>query len=178
MFQIKRLDPPNIKVMNETTEDGKAHFSLTNIESKVTEEEITKSHTFGYDKGKSSVEWNVDELWKYTENFPVKVINISEIREYVKHVASSYDTDDWERVKDADISYPIIISANSTSVTLESGKKITTPLIIDGFHRAVKLLRNNATFIKVKIVRKMPLPNKVSGKPFKINGLDFEWKTK
>ena len=104
------------------------------------EESSKPDHTFGYTDGISHVEWDIQVIWDAVEKLPVRKLDISKVKEYVKNVRSNYDAEDIARIKDADLSYPIIISKHTTKVSLSNGKIIETILVIDGFHRLCKLI--------------------------------------
>ena len=119
-------------------------------------ESSATSHTFGYSNGHSDVEWNVDVIWKAVESLPITRIHISELEEYINHVRSDYDKDDYDRIKEADTRYPPIISKYKGNITTTSGKVIQSYLVIDGFHRLCKLLDSGKKVIDVKVIDKMP----------------------
>lgn len=126
-------------------------------------------HTFSYEHDGSHVTWDVRDIWAAVEHAPTIQLPISIFKPLTVEVFKYYDADDRRRVKEADLNYPIIIPESS----VRNGKGI-----IDGFHRLCKHIQLNHTMADFKIIKEMPLPREVKGKPFKIPGLEFEWREK
>lgn len=122
-------------------------------------------HTFGYEHDGSFVEWDVTDIWEAAEKIrPVKK-RLQPLLEQIRSAHEDYDDDDFKRVEEADLSYPPILSPGGH-------------LILDGVHRLYKHKQLGHEWIYVKILAKMPLPAYLGGKPFKIKGLEFEWRVK
>lgn len=77
----------------------------------------------------SELSWILDEKKVWDDNFtPRDIINLSD--------AEKKDNEHWIRIKNADVSYPILISADGW--------------IIDGVHRFCKLLLSGNNMIRVR----------------------------
>lgn len=122
-------------------------------------------HTFGYETDTGSVEWDVRDFWEMAKSLPVVVRKFDAIIALVSKNIDSYDNSDWERVDKADTRYPIILAPDGLH-------------ILDGVHRMVKFRKMGKKYCKQVILPKMPLPVSVSGKPFEIEGIPFQWKVK
>lgn len=123
-------------------------------------------HTFSYEHNDSIVVWDLVDIWKAVEDLPVSNVSIQSLKPLYNKVSSEYTEDDYARIEEADLNYPIILSKLSTS------NKI---IIVDGYHRIGKCLEERISNIKVKYIKKMPRPIYCKGKPFEIDGLDFDW---
>lgn len=121
-------------------------------------------HTFTYASGKSEVTWDVRDFWEAAEHLPFTKRHVGNLLVTVKENVDDYDESDWERVKQASLQYPPILSPN--------GK-----YILDGVHRLVKMKQLGILYCDVKILAEMPLPIEVKGRPFKIKDLPFKWQT-
>jgi hypothetical protein len=121
-------------------------------------------HTFGYSNGESEVIWDVKDIWKAAENIKVINVDIKNFNDLIDKVQLDYDNDDWERVNEANIDYPIIV-----------GKRKKGYIVIDGFHRLAKHRNLKHNRIPVKVLKQMPDPISTKGTPFKIEGLNFIW---
>lgn len=99
--------------------------------------------------------WDVEKLWKLSENLPVKTINMDSIKEL--------DQDCWfgfgsttvptirnvaihcKRIIEANMQYPILLSADGQ--------------LIDGGHRIAKALINGQQVIDAVFIETMPAPD-------------------
>ena len=124
-------------------------------------------NAFGYEHNGSSVIWNVEDIWRAADSLKITTLDIDYFHGMMANVQLEYDEDDWRRVEEADLKYPIIVGRC---------KKKDGYLLIDGFHRLEKHHRLKHTKIPAKVIQKMPAPFSVKGKPFEIDGLNFEWK--
>lgn len=123
-------------------------------------------HTFSYQSGNSEVMWDIRDIWEAVEETPAVKVRVNTFKKIYNEAAVNYTEDDYERIEDANLKYPIIISQPIGSHKF---------LIVDGYHRIGKCLEENRSTIDVKYIRKMPRPLFCKGKPFTIEGLDFEW---
>lgn len=123
-------------------------------------------HIFSYEHNGSSVVWDVKDIWKIVEGLPTKDIKTSILKQGSETVFKQYIDDDYERADEADLKYPIIISAIPIK-----GRH----LIIDGYHRLYRHIELKHDTVKVVELDKMPRPLYCKGKPFKIPGLEFDW---
>jgi hypothetical protein len=90
--------------------------------------------------------WHVPNLWKYTEGMKSHRVATSGLYKSIKQkVYDTYTDKDWEQVKNADLSYPIIRHH-------EMG-------IIDGMHRTVKAHNEGIAFMNVIDIKDMPKPD-------------------
>lgn len=127
------------------------------------------NHTFGYQHDGSTVIWDVVDIWKVAERLPTIRIPLDYFTGAISDVQEEYDNEDWDRVDSADISYPILVGR----LTESDGY-----LVIDGFHRLAKYQQRKLKTVSAKVINRMPTPCYVKGKPFKIDGLNFDWKAK
>lgn len=125
-------------------------------------------HTFSYEHNGSIVVWDVRDIWKAVENVPTVKLPIQLFQSSAQKVFKQYDAEDRERVNEADLTYPIIIPKTS---------QLTGKIIIDGYHRLYKHIELKHKTVPVKILNKMPRPIYCKGKPFEIDGLEFDWYT-
>lgn len=123
-------------------------------------------HTFSYEHNGSEVTWDVRDIWRATKTLPITKIQVKDLKKDYDKVAKEYTDEDYERIKEADLTYPIIISK-----PVGDSKQ----LIVDGYHRIGKCLEENIPTIKARYIKKMPRPLYCKGKPFTIPGLDFDW---
>ena len=123
-------------------------------------------HTFSCEHNGSEVVWDLRDVWRAVEDLQTFTINVQTLKPLYKKVSSGYTEDDYERIEEADLSFPIILSKTTTS---------NKTIIVDGYHRIGKCLEEHIKVIKVKYIKKMPRPLYCKGKPFEIEGLDFDW---
>lgn len=123
-------------------------------------------HTFGYEHNGSEVVWDTRDIWKAVEDLPTIELPTKLFIKQGKEVFKQYTEDDYERIDEVDLSYPIIIPKSA----LHKGG-----FIIDGYHRLYKHIELKHKTIPVKVIEKMPRPLYCKGKPFKIEGLEFDW---
>lgn len=123
-------------------------------------------HTFGYESGGSEVVWDVRDIWKAVKDLPTIEISTRLFKRLGDRTFKNYNEDDMLRVREADLSYPIIIPTSAIH---------TGDFIIDGFHRLYRHLELKHPLTPVKALDKMPRPLYCKGKPFKIKGLEFDW---
>lgn len=91
--------------------------------------------------------WHVPDLWKYTENFEVIDVPVESIIKTINMFINIFNADDWERVINADLSYPVIIN------------DITG--IADGCHRTVKAMFLGMDTIKAVRIVDFPEPKRI-----------------
>ncbi len=90
--------------------------------------------------------WHVPNLWNYTEGKKSHRVATGGLYKSIKQkVYDTYTDKDWEQVKNADLSYPIIRHH-------EMG-------IIDGMHRTVKAHNEGIAFMDVIDIKDMPKPD-------------------
>lgn len=118
-------------------------------------------HTFGYSNGESEIVWDVKDIWKAADKLPTEMMDIKYLYSIVKEKEKNFTKGDYDRIEEADTSFPIIVNGDCT-------------LILDGVHRIFKLVKF-AGEVSIKRLTNMPKPIEVSGKPFKIKGLNFIW---
>ena len=123
-------------------------------------------HTFSYEHNGSIVTWDVRDIWKAVKDIKAVNIPLSNLNHFGKEVYKEYDKEDIERIDQADLAYPLIVS----------GQTYFNPkIIVDGYHRLFKARKLKLKTIQVKLIKKMPKPLYCEGKPFEIEGLDFDW---
>lgn len=100
-------------------------------------------------------QWNLQNIWKQTENFEVQQIKVSDLWDTRYKNAWCWQHEDetinnlfflhhMRRVLDADLNYPIILSEEN--------------LIFDGVHRLVKAKHLDLEYINYVKFSKDPLP--------------------
>lgn len=87
----------------------------------------------------------VQALWEYTADYPVIDIPIECVISCINTYINNFEEDDWLRVQEADLSYPIIINDVSG--------------IVDGCHRTVKALFLGHTTMRAKRIEVFPETN-------------------
>lgn len=118
-------------------------------------------HTFGYEVNGSSVVWDVKDIWAAAEKLPVEMYDVELLYKLVKGKEKHFTKDDYDRIEEADTTYPIITNGDAS-------------IILDGVHRVFKLIKVGGE-VAIKRLSKMPDPIEVRGKSFKIKGLKFNW---
>ncbi len=113
-------------------------------------------------------EWDVDRLWSMSKLLRIQRQPITKfikvIREYMDSTQRDIDSanaeyrfemhDFIDRCRNANMSYPIIISPGSDFV------------VMDGFHRLFKAYVSGDHYIQVVQFDKMPDPDRVNGERF------------
>lgn len=89
----------------------------------------------------------VSELWELTKDEPVFDIGIDIVIPMFNSFINDFTSDDWYRVINADLSYPIIVN--------------DTYGILDGCHRTVKAMMLGMETIRAVRLNDLPEPNKV-----------------
>ena len=117
---------------------------------------------FGYRDGDSVIQWEIKDIWDAVEGEPVTLRSISLFRSQLNSVQKHYTKRDFLRIEKADLDYPVIISESN--------------LIIDGYHRLAKLEKMGMITADCVVLKEMPKPSFVKGKPFEITGMPkFVW---
>lgn len=124
------------------------------------------THTFGVERNGSKVVWDVKDIWEAVEELPTTKLPFKSFDKLTAAVFKDFNDDDYERSDEADLNYPIIVVL---------GPLNTVKYIIDGYHRLYRHKELKHSTIPVKIIYKMPKPLYCKGKPFEIEGLDFDW---
>ena len=132
--------------------------------------QLLPEHTFGYTHDNSTVIWDVKDIWKVADKLPVIKLSVDLFTLAAEYVQQEYDDSDWTRVDEANLQYPVLVG--------KCQKADYDYLVIDGFHRIAKHIRKGHRTIPCKIIKKMPPPLWVKGKPFEIDGLNFDWVSK
>lgn len=117
-------------------------------------------HTFSYQKGDSSATWDVKDLWKSAESVKTEMYDVQVLLSLVKDKEKHFDKDDYERIDEADQTYPIIVSADAT-------------VILDGVHRVFGYAKIGGE-MAIKRLKKLPAPIEFHGKPFSVGGSSFK----
>ncbi len=106
------------------------------------------SHTFAREEIDGSIKsYNVYEFWELVKNHESFDIDLTIPIACISNMVNKYTPDDWQRVIEADLSYPIILN------------DITG--VLDGCHRCVKaMLLGHATIRAVRL-NDLPEPIKV-----------------
>lgn len=118
-------------------------------------------HTFGYSRNGSEIIWDVKDIWKAVEKLPIEMMDVKYLYSLVKDKEKDFTEDDYARIEEADTNYPIIVNGDCT-------------IVLDGVHRIFNWNEIGGE-TAIKRLKKMPTPIEVSGKPFKIKGLVFDW---
>lgn len=88
--------------------------------------------------------WHVPTLWEYVKDYEIIEIPITNVIECINNYINNYDADDWDRVINADLNYPIIVNDISG--------------IVDGCHRTVKALFLGMETIQAVRITEYPEP--------------------
>lgn len=115
-------------------------------------------HAFETVSGEVHV-YNVTDLWKHTELYPVVNLPCNYCLETFMEFYSNFDEEDWGRVANADLSYPIIYNP--------------TYGVVDGCHRIVKAMKEGLSTIPAKILRDYPKPLKIFSSLEEYDAFDF-----
>lgn len=105
------------------------------------------SHTVAYeDVSGSVIEYRVSDLWGVSKDLPTSSVPLAPLVQRINGYINSFNSDDWERVSLADMSYPIIV------------RNID---IMDGCHRVVKAMLLGHTSIDAKVLTELPSPSRI-----------------
>ena len=123
-------------------------------------------HTFEYEDSTGAVRtWDVHRLWKLAALIQPQQVPISRFKDKIdmwlrrdtrnfssaKGIVSLY-LDDFDRIRNADMKYPIILMSNGV-------------FIMDGMHRLMKAWLSGASTVTVAQFKTDPEPDKVTGLP-------------
>lgn len=89
----------------------------------------------------------VSELWKLTKNEKSFDIDVGVVIPLFNNFINDFTSDDWYRVINADLTYPIIVNDIYG--------------ILDGCHRTVKAMMLGMQTIRAVRLNELPEPNKV-----------------
>lgn len=107
-------------------------------------------HMFAYELETGQVAvYFVRNLWKLAANLPVEQIPTDDLIPNVKSAFIDWKEDDWNRVDEADLSYPIIIGPSEFGIYK----------IYDGYHRAMQAITNNHAYISAQRLHELPAPD-------------------
>ena len=90
--------------------------------------------------------WDVHQLWEFVKEQPECTESINPLVQALSEHFNEYNLDDWSRVVQADLRYPIIIYGNYC--------------IMDGCHRIAKAMLSGQSVIKVVRLKELPPPIK------------------
>lgn len=97
--------------------------------------DITQYFSYGVN------EWAVEQLWEAAEDLPIESVCINDI---VLSIMNCDMEENIERVKNADLNYPIILTPES--------------YVADGMHRIVKTILMGKEYVLAKRIKVMPKP--------------------
>ena len=114
---------------------------------------LPKTNRYHYERN-----WNLDDIWALSENLPVSKINVSELWDtryskvfcwqlHGEEMTNEFFLHHLERVLNADLSYPIILSEEN--------------YILDGVHRLMKCKHLGIEKINYVKFTKDPLSNEL-----------------
>lgn len=90
--------------------------------------------------------WHVPKLWELARTLPtINVLVVDIYKTVQRHIEEEYIEEDWVRVRNADLSYPILIN--------------DVHGVVDGVHRIAKAYKTNKRYIKAKRIETMPKPD-------------------
>lgn len=123
---------------------------------------MTKPSTFSYETQGVEYEYDVPRLWALARNLPTKKRSITEFQDkvdlWIRNVLlDPTDTPDevaehLERIRTADIKYPIILMANGQ-------------YIMDGMHRLMHVYLSGGTTVLIAQFAVDPTPDRVIKSP-------------
>ena len=99
---------------------------------------------FSYEDYNGIHVFHVEDIWDIAEGVPAVEIDIRHALADINAAVNGYDRADWERVANADTSYPIIAFAPQGNT------------IMDGYHRVMKRVMEGHTTVMVQLVHKLP----------------------
>lgn len=90
--------------------------------------------------------WHVPKLWELARTLPtINVLVVDIYKTVQRHIEEEYIEEDWVRVRNADLFYPILIN--------------DVHGVVDGVHRIAKAYKTNKRYIKAKRIETMPKPD-------------------
>ena len=85
-------------------------------------------------------------MWELARTLPtINVLVVDIYKTVQRHIEEEYIEEDWVRVRNADLSYPILIN--------------DVHGVVDGVHRIAKAYKTNKRYIKAKRIETMPKPD-------------------
>lgn len=118
----------------------------------------TKRHyTFSFYGNQSYVQWDIRDVWKMMEGQPVTQLPIEPFVRRHEFMWRSYNKHHLERVKQADLSYPILVTRLADA---------DYHMLIDGGHRLFRHYQLGHKTVPVQFVDKMPPPVVQKGSKF------------
>lgn len=105
-------------------------------------------HTHSYETTSGEIHaHDVTDLWAHTAALPVEHLPLEVAVRTFNGYINTFDSDDWDRVIEADLSYPIIFN--------------DTYGVVDGCHRCVKAMLLGEIHIAVKRMATYPAPKRI-----------------
>lgn len=89
----------------------------------------------------------VEDLWAAVDGIEPKPYPIGEMLKTFQEHYANFNASDWERVAEADLSYPIIYNEKNG--------------VVDGRHRVIKALMSGERVIHVKVLNVYPEPYRI-----------------
>lgn len=110
----------------------------------------------------NGVKYDLNIIWKAVYKDPIKEIEVSKLKWILKYS----DTKDKQRVKNADLSTPLLV--------IEQNRR---PVVVDGAHRLAKAVASNVLFLPYWAVSKAVLDSsKVNEKVLRTLNSFSDWK--
>lgn len=111
-----------------------------------------QGHGYIEEDGDKLLFWKIETLWRLAEDLPVQYLRLDEIY-WAEDSCAYLEKDDTyrnfaqhvKRVLDADLSFPVIISASGS--------------VMDGMHRLVKAFTFGVPMVKAVRFTQMPPPD-------------------
>lgn len=119
----------------------------------------------------NGVEWRVVDLLAHAKSIDVTSVRVDKFEGYLAHISKSYTKDDWTRVHQANLKYPILIGSGEF-VFSDDGLGRSYPYIFDGVHRLVKAWKSGVAYIDARVLSTLPKPV-VVGKGRTLNGMRY-----
>lgn len=126
------------------------------------------SHTFSYIQDNNEMIWDVYKFWDLVKSARIYTVPIAKFNKLFAEKMRDFSKDDWLRVKESNLNYPIILNGNHND---------NDNLILDGYHRLLKAKQLNHQFITVQYIDFLPPPDTVIGTTFKVKNLKYKENT-
>lgn len=103
------------------------------------------SHTFAREELDGTIKsYDVYKFWELSKDLEIFDIDLTIPISRINNMINQFNNDDWQRVKEADLSYPIILN------------DVTD--VLDGCHRCVKAMLLGHTSIRAVRLNNLPEP--------------------
>lgn len=121
------------------------------------------THTFSMStKNNSVITWDVYTFWKLVKGVEIIDLPLHSFQKLIDECISNFTTDDWLRVEETDISFPIIITGSKHN-----------KIVLDGLHRLVKYSKYKIKTVPTQTINILPIPINIKGKAEVIKDIKY-----